>query len=344
MAQTNSFSAWLNKLLDNGMSDEQNAAAANTAFADFNAAAGYGQGTGGDGGWSNPGTGTATGGDNNGYGFSGPRNTGDNWGGQYEADPSALGGMDISGGSPGLPSGAYPTGGTPRGALGGTWNGTPINTGSQAYLRPNIAAPSNFYDESRARQQALIDQLHGIATGQTETAATTLFKQQLQQAQNQNMGTSASLRDVGPGGQAQIAQQNAATIAGQGIEQGNILKLQQRQQAENLLANLYASQRQGDLSRADIDAQNELANRGLNDLLGTSDEGRAINTSIDNANRNFNTSAGMLGIQGGALTAGTKLGWGVQGAATMADYLGRANQGNQNSNRSATASLYDEED
>ncbi len=195
--------------------------------------------------------------------------------------------------------------------------------------RPAIGAQTALQDQVRAKQQALIDQLHGIATGAIKSPAMQAFEQQVTAAQSANMGVSGSLRDVGPGGQAQIAQQNAGKIQGRGIEQGAILQAQQKQAAEQALAQLYQDQRQGDLGQAGINANAQLGNQSLDDLLGMNTDARNLNTSVQNTNRRFNSASNLLGISNSGLDNGDKLAMGVGAAATAFDYLGNAVGGNK---------------
>lgn len=195
----------------------------------------------------------------------------------------------------------------------------------------SIAGPARdrtYYDQMRARQQALIDRLHGISTGQIKSPAQELFEQQLGQAQNQNVGTSASLRDVGPGGQRQIAAQNAGVIQGQGIEQGNILKLQQQQQAEMALAQLYEQQRQGDMAFAAGESDQKLGDRQLNDSYANAQLMRLYGTNVANTARATSRAGSDLGEANAAAANSMRL---VNDAAGLAaggfGYLEKAGGG-----------------
>ena len=201
------------------------------------------------------------------------------------------------------------------------------NSAAPAAADPRVApapATSSYYDQARARQQALIDRLHGIATGQTKSPAQELYEQQVQQAQSQNMSTSASLRDVGPGGQRQIAQRNAGNITARGAEQGAILKAQQQQQAEMALAQLYEQQRTGDLGYADVLAEYELGLRELGDNMQTQGDNRNVLRAIRDSNRRFNMGASQLGITMSGMTSGDKFGRASEAAATGFGYLAHA--------------------
>lgn len=207
--------------------------------------------------------------------------------------------------------------------------GAPAQTpNARAPARSDIAAPTSYLDQARARQQMLIDRLHGIASGQVKSPAQELFEQQMQQTQNQSAGSSASLRDVGPGGQMQIAQQNDDVLAGQGVEQGAILKQQQMQQAEYALAQLYEQQRQGDLGLAGINSQNTLANRGLNDLYGINQAQNTYNADVRNAQQQADLARAKLGFSSAdSASTGAKALAGVESGAAMFDYLRRAGAG-----------------
>lgn len=195
--------------------------------------------------------------------------------------------------------------------------------------RPGIAANTSYQEQMRARQQALIDRLHGIATGQTKSPAQELFEQQVGQVQNQNIGTSASLRDVGPGGQQAIAAQNRDSIQGQGIEQGAILQLQQKQQAESALAQLYEQQRQGDIANAGILSEQELTNRRLDDSRNLSEIERLYGVDVRNTNQQQNVANARLGFGiADDQSYKDKVGAIAQGGAAAFGYLQQAGAGN----------------
>lgn len=204
-----------------------------------------------------------------------------------------------------------------------------------AINRPGIAANYDFQAQARARQQALIDQLHGIASGKIKSPAMEQFEQQVVQAQNQSMGNASRLRDVGPGGQAQIAARNAEAIQGQGIQSAALLQTQQQAAAEQQLARLYEQQRAGDLSEADSRSRGILGNRGLDDSLNQQEFGRMYGLEVDSARRSADRARADLGFDvdqqaQNRSTANAA----VQGAGTAFGYMsnamgngGGANQG-----------------
>ena len=169
-------------------------------------------------------------------------------------------------------------------------------------------APDTNQVQARNQQQALIDKFHGLATGRIKSPAQEMFEQQVQQAQQRNRGQSASLRDAGPGGQGQIAQQNAEMIQGRGNEQGAIIKQQQMQQAEKALTGLYAQMRSGDLDQAGLAAQNSLGVSNLDDLY-----------NMNNAQMNYNNDMLSTDLQEDAANA--SLGFGVEEGAQQTAML-----------------------
>ncbi len=205
--------------------------------------------------------------------------------------------------------------------------------------RANVAAGSTFQDQARARQQALIDQLHGIATGRIKSPAMEQFEQQVQQAQNQSQGTSASLRDVGPGGQMQLAQQNQGNIQAQGIQNGAILQTQQQQQAEQALASLYEQQRNGDLGQADVNAQGTLGNNALNDMYGMNQFGLQYGIDTRNTQQAQDLARAKLGFgSADSQSSENKVGSALGAAGSLFGYLSNAGSGSQNSKIAADAS------
>jgi hypothetical protein len=210
--------------------------------------------------------------------------------------------------------------------------------------RAPIAAPSTYQDQARARQQELIDQLHGVASGQTTTQAQQLFQQQVQQAQNNALSAASDLRDVGPGGQAQIARQNQDRIAMKGTQSAAMLKEQQQRAAMDALTKLYEAQRNGDLNQADIDASNTLGNRALDDLLGTNTAGNRYNmalgeTGIANAYTDANLGYGLEDSANNRALGQL----GLQAGGVAASYLAQAGAGNSSNsnNQHANGMGYD---
>lgn len=188
-----------------------------------------------------------------------------------------------------------------------------------------IVGAFDYQAQARARQQALIDQLHGIATGKIKSPAMEQFEQQVVQAQNQSMSNASSLRDVGPGGQRQIAAQNAAAIQGQGIQNSAILQTQQQAVAEQQLVRLYEQQRAGDLSVAESQARGVIGNRGLDDALNTRNFNRLYNFQEAAALRQQDFARAVLGFDTGqqAQTRSTTMATGEL-VGTGFDYLRRA--------------------
>lgn len=204
--------------------------------------------------------------------------------------------------------------------------------------RPAIGANTSYQDQMRARQQALIDRLHGIATGQTKSPAQELFEQQVGQTQNQNLGASASLRDVGPGGQQRVAAMNRDKIQGQGIEQGAILQLQQKQQAEQAMAQLYQQQRQGDINNAGNLSDAELMNRRLDDTRNLSEIERLYGVDVRNTNQQQDVANARLGFGiADDQSYKDKVGAVIQGGAAGFGYLQQAAAG-KSDQKTATGS------
>jgi hypothetical protein len=204
------------------------------------------------------------------------------------------------------------------GAALSPWDAYNPNALPQNTQRNNIFAPSTYQDQARARQQALIDQLHGIASGSIKSPAQQLFEQQVGQAQNQAVGTAASLRDVGPGGQQQIAGQN----------QGTQLQTEQRAAAEQALAGLYGQQRQGDLGLAQTQAEGLLGNNALNDNYNSAAIARLLGIDLADTDRQQSRARADLGFDVDQQAQQARLLQGLAGAGgTAFDYIKNRPQG-----------------
>ena len=211
---------------------------------------------------------------------------------------------------------------------------TPASRNPQAAPPPrnNIMAPMDLQAQARQRQQALIDQLHGIATGQIKSPAQDIYEQQVAQAQNANTSQSSNLRDVGAGGQMHIAEQNANTINQNGMQGGALLQKQQQQQAEQALAQLYQQQREGDLTGAKINAEGILGNNSLNDINDMNNSGNQLTGTLNRYNNLADQGNARLGVSAAnAISTRGKVEDVAGAAGGLFGYLQQAGAGNSSS-------------
>lgn len=178
-------------------------------------------------------------------------------------------------------------------------------------------APS---DEARAQQMALIAQLQRSASG----VGPSLAQHQLQQATDANLqsalalGASQQPQGLSPQAALRGIADQQARIQQDAVGQAGLLRLQEAQNAQNMLGNVLSGTRGQDMSLAGAQAGNELERERLaaNTQLGYD----TLNTGM--RQREFDRRAGVLGGIGQGLVQGGKmLATGMSGGGPV---LGRA--------------------
>lgn len=224
-------------------------------------------------------------------------------------------------------------------------------------LAANATTPKNTVDfglsnQTRGRNDALLDALNASAEGRGPSLA----QQQLQQSTQQNIANSqsqlGSARGMNPALAARLILQNSATQNQNMAQQGATLRLQEQMAARQQLSEALRAQRQQDLSQALGGSQADLAASDLNlkklgtlgDLQGKQNalimenylKPQDIQAKIAAANAAGNASVagagiGALGsiIGSGVLGGGDKkngstsmLGKGVSGVGDAASWVG----------------------
>lgn len=195
-------------------------------------------------------------------------------------------------------------------------------------LRPMAPTPmlENRAD-SRARQQKLLDQLHGLASGNgfANSAAGQALNQQYQAAAAQNMSNAGSARNIGTGALQRQTMENATQLAGEQRADTQMLKAQQMQSAEQMLAQLYAQQRAGDLANEKFFADTTNQRNRLDDNLSNFYLQSGIGGALEDYNIKDETARANLGLdlEAEAMDA-TKWDRLLQGLGSVAGYAQKA--------------------
>lgn len=196
--------------------------------------------------------------------------------------------------------------------------------------RPGIFAPTSFQDAARAQQQALIDQLHGIASGKTYTPADIALLNSYNTAKAGAGSVTGNFRDVGAGAAARVASNQSAQLGNQQQVDAGVLKAQEQNQANALLAQLYNQQRGQDLQQAGQNANAQLGNSGLDDQANMANTLLQMGIDVRNTNQANSYARALLGLdQQGAAIDANKVQSGVNSAATLLGYLKDTGGSNQ---------------
>lgn len=134
----------------------------------------------------------------------------------------------------------------------------------QYYQRPDISADGSNQDTARQYQQRLIQGLHTLAAGDSNSAAQQSLRQGYDSARGQASSLATTRRNVGAGSAMRGAQRQRENLTAQQSGNSAALMLQQQRAAEQALSQLYAQQRAQDLAQAQQQSQNILANQAAN--------------------------------------------------------------------------------
>ena len=160
----------------------------------------------------------------------------------------------------------------------------------------NLSDPPAFaatnQDQARILQQQVMQQLQAQAAGTYDTRAQQELAQQNRLAQQGQYAIASSQRGALGRQAAQGAGQVQAALPGQ----SELLKLQEQQAAQAMLAQMYAQQHAQDLAQAEAMAQSNLQGQALNDAMQQFYAGQGGDMAMaDLANRN-NYARAMLGL------------------------------------------------
>lgn len=144
------------------------------------------------------------------------------------------------------------------------WN-TVFETGASSPYEPLAGYDIESQQRSIEMQRQAIQQLQQQATGSYETKAQQELRQQFRQQANQQQAIAAGQRGMSAGGQALQARTNNARGSAMQAGMSETLKLQEQQQAQNMLGQIYAAQQAGDVSLASSLADYATKQRGLSD-------------------------------------------------------------------------------
>lgn len=156
------------------------------------------------------------------------------------------------------------------------------NEMSRAQGRGNIAFNNANEQESRQAQQALIQQLHGLAQGDTSfSTAQKELQGNARLASGNAAGLVAARGNYGDGGVAmRAAQQQQQSIRAGAQDASTALQAQEQAAAQALLGQLYASQQAGDIqaatNAAQIGTQNKYGNLNYQTELAAGGSGAQL--------------------------------------------------------------------
>lgn len=192
----------------------------------------------------------------------------------------------------------------------------------QRELQTGRALPqynSQYQDQSRAAQDALIQQLHAAAQGSMDTAAQQQLRQNVHTAQGQVAGAAAARGNFGGAGAGmRYARQAQGQIGAQGDMAAQVLKLQEQQAAQALLAQMYQQQQGQDVTQANDLAQTALRSQGLMDQYYQGLGSLAQQGAVGQQQFNIDSALAQLGLnaQAGQIAQGwMNAGMGAAGGA-----------------------------
>lgn len=143
------------------------------------------------------------------------------------------------------------------------------NVDKTAYVDPNAAATMAQLqagltgagqvgvNQYAPQQQALINALQGQATGQEPSIAQQALRQETDRNIQQQMGALAGNRSIGAGLAARMAGQQGAQLQQQAVGQGALAQAQEKQLAQQNLANALGQARRGDIAGEQLRAQQQ---------------------------------------------------------------------------------------
>lgn len=200
------------------------------------------------------------------------------------------------------------------------------------YDRPYQQTPYGTHNQDQARleQQRVIQDLQRQAAGDMNSQAQGQLRQGYQQAQGQQASLGSTMRGQSAGAAMRGIQQGQ-----QGIQRGfagdqQMLKLQEQQAAQAMLAQMLEQQRNQDFALSQNITQNTLGQQGLydqgrdfylNGMLGTDLAATENQNAIARAQLGFEDKMRDLnerliqgGMNAGATAAGTYFGMGKGGS------------------------------
>lgn len=146
--------------------------------------------------------------------------------------------------------------------------------------KPPPQADTSNQDADRARQQALIAQLHEIASGKQKTPAEQTLERTYALSQRAAYNTAANTRDIGGGEARRMGQQNSDALGMEASGAQAVLRAQQTQQANELLAGLYSGAGTGDANQANFQAAANLTGRDMQDQNTKFNVNGALNSGV----------------------------------------------------------------
>lgn len=146
------------------------------------------------------------------------------------------------------------------------WNMV-FETGASSPYEPLPGYDLESQQRSLDMQRQAIQQLQQQASGNYETKAQQELRQQFRRQANQQQALAAGQRGMSAGGQALQARTNIAQSNAVGAGMRETLKLQEQQQAQNMLGQIYAAQQAGDVGLASSLADYATKQRGLGDSM-----------------------------------------------------------------------------
>jgi hypothetical protein len=124
--------------------------------------------------------------------------------------------------------------------------------------------------EARAAEQAILARQGAIASGEAPSPTAMQYQAALNQAAQAQMQQAASQRGVNPALAMRSAQEQIGQMTAGAAREQAILQEQERRRADEIMAQIAASQRGGALSQAQVNQQAQQAyeNRNLGILSG----------------------------------------------------------------------------
>lgn len=121
--------------------------------------------------------------------------------------------------------------------------------------------------QSRAAQQAMLQQYHALAAGDKNSVAQQQLRQSIDAAKAQALSASAGVRGVSAGAALRGAQNQQQRLGVQGNADSAMLMMQEQAQARQALLGMYGQQRTGDIAAATAGADVFGQNQGMNDAF-----------------------------------------------------------------------------
>jgi hypothetical protein len=162
--------------------------------------------------------------------------------------------------------------------------------------RPNVGSDPANQNAARQYQDQLLQGLHTLAAGDSNSAAQQSLRQGYDSARNQASSLATTRRNVGAGAAARGAQRQREGLTAQQSGNSAALMLQQQRAAEQALAQLYAQQRAQDIAFANQNAQNQLGNQALNQQGQQSGAALGLGYDLGQMNQQGQLASAQLGF------------------------------------------------